>query len=81
MQGTCLQGMLCLDALAKTHIRRGWDLASRIGRIQTHRMAARNPGGSPVSELARLPHVCRACDARMLAPAKTRIRREWDMDL
>jgi hypothetical protein len=40
--------------LAKPRIRRGWDLVSRICHIETHRMAARNPGALLVSELALL---------------------------
>ena len=40
-------------APAKPRIGRRWGLVARIGRIKTHRIAARNPGARPISERAR----------------------------
>jgi hypothetical protein len=52
----------CADARpAKARIRREWDLVSRIGRIKTHRMAARSLGRSPFPRTRLLRNVHCAC--------------------
>ncbi len=76
---TCYAWML---APAKKRIRLGWNLASLICRIKTHRIATRNLRTHPVSERARWPckvHVFRSCYAQMHAQAKPPIGREWDL--
>ena len=50
--GLRVRGDARMLAPAKPHIRRGWDLVSRIGRIKTHRMAARKLGALSISARA-----------------------------
>jgi hypothetical protein len=64
--GLRVHGDARMLAQAKPHIRRGWDLVSRIGCSKTHRMAVRKLAALSISASAlALHHTCSECRVSM----------------
>jgi hypothetical protein len=62
--GLRVRGDARMLAPAKPHIRRGWDLVSRIGCSKSHQMAVRKLGALSISASAlALHHTCSECRA------------------
>ncbi len=79
-----VDGMAYVTNSAKPQIGLGWGLVSRIGSIETHRMARETPGRALSARLLCTVHVSRvhvgrACYTQMLVPAKPHIGRGWGL--